>query len=102
MREIGFPEILETLDGYQSFVRSISISKAIPSGSLYLVIQGDSVNMPNVRLVITRDYFDLSSSFCRISSTTGNTCILLSKVLEVGKNYFKDFVESAVLSKTQA
>ncbi|MCS7098888.1 MAG: hypothetical protein NZ925_00895 [Sulfolobales archaeon] len=97
--EVGFSEILEVLEGYHSSVKSISISKAVPSGSLYIVIQGDNINMPNVRLVVTRDYFDLSSSFCRISST-GNTCILLSKILEVGRGYFKDFVESTAFSKT--
>lgn len=99
LREVGFPEILEVLKGYYSSAKSISISKAIPSGSLYIVIQGDNINVPNVRLVITRDYFDLSSSFCRISST-GDTCALLSKILEVGRAYFKEFVEPTAFSKT--
>lgn len=97
--EVGFSEILEVLERYHSSVKSVSISKAVPSGSLYIVIQGDNVGMPNVRLVVTRDYFDLSSSFCRMSSTE-NTCALLLKILEVGRNYFKEFVESTASSKT--
>ncbi|MEM1651287.1 MAG: hypothetical protein QW780_02855 [Sulfolobales archaeon] len=91
LEEVGLPEVYEVLRKYSSSVRSVSISKAIPSGSLYLVVQGDGISIPNIRLVITKDFFDLSSSFCRITSSD-NMCLLLTRILEVGKKYFNDFL----------
>ncbi|MEM2207096.1 MAG: hypothetical protein QXG17_00165 [Sulfolobales archaeon] len=91
LKEVGLPEVFEVLEKYGSYVKSVSISKAIPSGSLYLIVQGDSVNIPNIRLVITEDFFDLSSSFCKITPSD-NMCLLLTKILEVGKSYFNDFL----------
>ncbi len=91
LRDLGLPELLEALERYSPHIRSVAVSKAIPSGSLYLVVQGDGVNAPNIRLVVTRDFYDLSSSFCRISPSE-NTCALLSKLLELGTSYFREFV----------
>lgn len=90
LKDIGLTEVFEVLEKYGASIKSVSISKAIPSGSLYMVVQGDGVGLPNIRLVVTRDFFDLSSSFCRISSTE-NTCLLLTKVHELGRMYFEDF-----------
>lgn len=91
LEEMGLPEVFEVLEKYSSYVRSVSISKAIPSSSLYLVVQGDGVNIPNIRLVITKDFFDLSSSFCKITSSD-NMCLLLNRILEVGRKYFNEFL----------
>lgn len=91
LRDVGLHEAYEVLEKYCPHIRSVSISKAHPSGSLYLTIQGDGTSVPNIRLVMTKDFFDLSSSFCRIS-TSENTCSLLAKILELGKSYFDDFL----------
>lgn len=91
LKDVGLHEIYGVLESYGPYIKSVSISKAHPSGSLYLMIQGDGINVPNIRLVITKDFFDLSSSFCRISASE-NTCLLLTKILELGKSYFDDFL----------
>lgn len=90
LAELGLAEIYEILAKYSPSVKSIAISKAMPSATLYLIIQGDGATLPNVRLMISRDLYDLSSSFCRISPSE-NTYTLLLKILELGKKYFEEF-----------
>lgn len=91
LRDLGLPELPEAIGRYSPYIRSVAISKAIPSGTLYLIVQGDDVNVPNIRLVVARDFYDLSSSFCRMSPSE-STCALLSRLLELGASYFKEFV----------
>lgn len=88
--EMGLPELQRVLEKYGHAVRSIAISKAIPSSSLYIIVQGDGVNLPNIRLTVSREFFDVSSSFCRIS-TSENTCSLLLDSLDVARKYFEEF-----------
>lgn len=90
LAELGFAEIHEILAKYSQSVKSIAISKAIPSATLYLIIQGDGATLPNARLMISKDIYDLSSSFCRISPSE-NTYTLLLRILELGKKYFGEF-----------
>lgn len=88
--EVGLPELYKVLEKYAPGVRSVAISKALPSSSLYLVIQGDGITLPNTRLTIFREFFDVSSSFCRIS-TSENTYAFLLDILELGRKYFEEF-----------
>ncbi len=91
--DLGFTDLYDVLARNAPSIKSVAISKAIPSSTLYLVIQGDGVTTPNVRLMISKELYDLSSSFCRISPTE-NTYSFLTSILELGKKYFDEFFRS--------
>lgn len=88
--DLGFTELYNILAGNASSIKSVAISKAIPSNTLYLIIQGDGTIIPNIRLMISKELYDLSSSFCRISPTE-NTYTFLTSILDLGKKYFNEF-----------
>jgi len=94
LTELGLADLYSILTKSSSSIKSAAISKAVPSNTLYLVVQGDGMSTPNIRLMVSKELYDLSSSFCRISPTE-NTYTLLTNILELGKKYFDEFFRSA-------
>jgi len=92
---VGFNDVYEVLTKYDALPTKVVISKSIASRSLYILLEGREgiPSLPNIRVTIRENEENAASSYCRISRDE-NTCALLSELISLGRELWKEFFEA--------
>ncbi len=89
---VGFNDLYEILTKHDALPMKVVISKSIASRSLYILLAGREgiPSLPNIRVAIREAEESATSSYCRISRDE-NTCALLSDLISLGRELWKEF-----------
>jgi len=88
--ESGFKELAELIRKYSSsYPSEVVISKVVPSKSIYILMSSRDVPkaFPSVRVTYRENFFEVSSSYCRLS-VDEDTCKFLNELLNIAKKYW--------------
>jgi len=86
----GFKELAELIRNYSSsYPSEVVVSKVIPSRSIYILMSSRGVPkaFPSVRVTYRENFFEASSSYCRLS-VDEDTCKFLNELLNIAKKYW--------------
>lgn len=92
LEDLGFKDLYQVLREAKGVPSDIVISKVLPSMSLYILINGRDISgavFPSIKVIIRRDYYEISSSYCRVSSDE-DTCDMLAKLRELSFKLWRD------------
>jgi len=86
----GFKELAELIRSYSgSYPSEIAISKVMSSRSIYILMSSRDVPkaFPSIRVTYRENFFEVSSSYCRLS-VDEDTCKFLNELLNIAKKYW--------------